>query len=113
VKYYGGKSRLSSRIVGYIEAFRVQYGLNTAIDVCGGSGKIVMAISPKIERVYNDIGLGLCCLMEVIQDERLTAELINTLQGIPYTPPQLKSLTMLPKCDMLIKGDSYGKIICF
>jgi site-specific DNA-adenine methylase len=85
MQYYGGKSKLIPHLVGYVEAYRAKYRINTFVDVCGGSGKIVMNVSPEMERVYNDIGLGLCCLMECIQDEGLTAQLFDILRDTPYS----------------------------
>ena len=83
MSYLGGKAKLADELHGRISLYMKKYDLDTYVEVCGGSGKVLMGIE-GVRRVYSDIGRGLCDLMNVLKCRNKIDNLIYILEQVPY-----------------------------
>jgi DNA adenine methylase len=79
LSWHGGKSRLAPFILAHFPAHR------TFVDVCGGSGAILLAKEPSPVEVFNDIDGSIINLFRVIRDPRLSRRLRKACDGTLYS----------------------------
>lgn len=80
IPYIGGKHRMARHILPLLK----RDGIDTLVDVFGGSGAITLAAHATFEkRVYNDVSGDLCCLFQVLRIGQLRQALLRSLKNMP------------------------------
>lgn len=79
IPYVGGKHRLAKRIVDACS----REGLDTFVDVFGGSGAVTLAAGHFQKRIYNDLDGDLVNLFRVVSHPSQRIDLFRMLRHLP------------------------------
>lgn len=104
IPYPGGKAGLVSRLVPLLEWTAKQYQLSGFAEVTGGGGRCLLNLDSKLfkQRIYSDVDLPLCCLFQVLTNEKRTNSLVNKLFRQSYTKENFQSAVSTRKRDNLL-----------
>lgn len=86
IRYYGGKHKLSPKLIKIIKLLAVRYGCNVYAELCGGGARTLLNIPNDVFmfKIYNEYSLGLCRLFSCVKDEEQCVRLIELLHKIEY-----------------------------
>lgn len=79
LSYFGGKVRLSKKIVGLFPRHKI------FVDVFGGGGSLLLSKRPSEVEVFNDLHSDITTFFKVVADAELSKELIRRLEVTPYS----------------------------
>src|SRR5271166_1742362 len=79
ITWFGGKSRLAPRIIGYFPPHK------TYVELFGGSAAVLLAKEPSPVEVFNDIDNQLFNLFRVLRDDRAFRRLQRGIELTLYS----------------------------
>lgn len=85
LRYFGGKARLSSKLLQYIPSHTAY------VEAFAGGASLFFRKSPSDVEIINDLHSGIANLFRVIQDWEMCKELCHLLKRTPYSREEFYS----------------------
>lgn len=76
-RYPGSKFWFVKKYMDLVNRYILANKIINVVDVFGGSGVLIINITPKVTRVYNDLDYRLYCVFDCLIDENLRNQLIK------------------------------------
>lgn len=103
--YIGNKARLAAWIISHFPVHKCY------VEVCGGSGAVLLAKPPINNEVYNDVDANLWNFFRVLRDRKKAEELVALLDLTLYGRDEQRAARELwcPHCCTLRHRDTKGQ----